>query len=258
MRRFSFLLTAIATLALPSHAFALPVVSIYSDQLSLTAHTAVESVESGEVANLSTYSGSAAGGSAAASTTSYFHEYPCGSIGGCGSSELHYASAGGEYDSSTGYIGLRSYSYVLWDDGPSIAGPTWDGITPLIQDSIAELTWVFSVSEDTSVTIGHWKDGGSGLASIYLHDETTGSLLIDEGGSYLGEYHVFNLLADHRYFVNLMTIDSGFDDDSQAYASLDFLDGTIFQSVPSPGILGLFLTGLFGLGFARWKAEDPV
>jgi hypothetical protein len=250
MRRISTFLFFYAISFLPSLASAVPIVSVYSDHLALEAQTVVMDIHGNAITNRNTYSGTTPSSDIAVSTTSDFHEYPC-SASGCGSASLHNASAKASTNHTTGEVQLRSYSYVLWNDGTTSSAPIWDHSTPLIQNSVSELSWVFSVSEDTSISIGSWKDGGTGFASFFIEDKSTSTVLFDEGYSHYGEYREVNLVADHKYFVNLLAIDTDFDDDSQAYAYMDFEDGATFVSVPTPSLFALFAAGLMGLGLSR-------
>jgi hypothetical protein len=250
MRRISNFLLFYVIIFLPSLTLAVPIVSVYSDQVSLDAQTVVMDIHGNEIANRNTYSGATLNPEIAVSTTSDFHEYPCPSSG-CGSANTHYASAKASMNHTSGEIRLRSYSYVSWNDGSTSPAPIWNHSTPLIQNSVSELSWVFSVSEDTLLSIGSWKDGGTGFASFFLENQSTSTVLFDEGYSHYGEYRWCNLLAGHKYFVNLLATDTDFDDDSQAYAYLDFVDGATFISVPAPSLFALFAAGLIGLGLSR-------
>lgn len=250
MRRTSALLLFFAVYSLPTLVLGVPIVSIYSDQLTQDVKTTVTDLAGISHANSDGYSGQTSSPLISQTITSYFQDMPC-SAAGCADSNVHYAKASTSVDSVTGDVELRAYTYVSWNDGPATAAPVWDNATPLIQEAVSELSWVFSVSEDTTISIGSWKDGGDGFASFFLEDLSSSTVLFDEGYSHYGESRVVNLQADRRYYVNLLARDADFNDNSHGYAYLDFEDGTTFVSVATPGIFSLFLIGLAGISASR-------
>ena len=253
MNRISTLLFCSAVLLFPYAVNATPIVSVYKDDLSLSAYTELRTLSGVTLSHSANYSGELLPTDREASVSSWAVDEPCNTDGtGCGDEWGHSATA--EASTSANSIDLFTYSlfYPAPAPVPPASLPVWDLVTAPIQNSIADLSWVFSVNEDIAIDVHLVKTSGDGFASAYLKDKTTNVVLLDylnpEGFDSIED---IVLLAGHKYALNSMAVDTFHDDDTEAYVDIYFSRDVIFSAVPEPSTLMLLAAGLAALGFNR-------
>ena len=203
MNRISTLLFCSAVLLFPYAVNATPIVSVYKDDLSLSAYTELRTLSGVTLSHSANYSGELLPTDREASVSSWAVDEPCNTDGtGCGDEWGHSATA--EASTSANSIDLFTYSlfYPAPAPIPSSLLPVWDFVTPPIQDSIADLSWVFSVNEDITIDVHLVKTSGDGFASAFLRDKTANITLLDyvnpEG---FDSIYDIALLAGHKYGI---------------------------------------------------------
>lgn len=259
MNRNTLLITLITALFFPGIISAAPIVYVYQDDLSLYAHTELTTIDNVTITKTASYHGPLLPVDREASVSGWALEEPCNPDGtGCIDQYGHSATA--EASTTSNSIDLFTYSLFYPATGPipPLLLPVWDLVTDPIQESIAELSWVFSVDQDISFEdIYFVKNSGDGYTSALLKDLTTNVTLLDFAGT-TGIDHFENiaLAAGHKYALDAAAADFYHDDDTEAYIDFYFSEDVTFVSVPEPSAAILISIGLVLIGANRKAATS--
>lgn len=249
------LLFGIALLA-PAVSVAMPVVSVYEDELLLYANTRVNTIDDVTVSHTAYYQGSLLPSDRTARVDNWVLEEPCGPGGtACGDEIGHSARAEASIGSNS--LHLFTYSLFYWAPSPLPPEtlPVWDMVTDPVQNSLAYLNWVFSVDQDLTLDTYFVKNSGIGLRAGLLVDTTTNTTVMSFlGGAGFDSFQDLALTAGHKYMLKLAAADLDHDDDTESYIDLYFSEDVVFMSVPEPEAVLLFLFGLVMLGLTRARS----
>ncbi len=250
MSSISRLALCTAVLVIPAIAQATPIVSVYKDELQLSAYTQVATLEGGTITQSANYQGPLLPVDRQARVSGSVLDEPCNELGmSCGDEWGHSADA----QASTGSNSLHLFTYSLFYPSASFPPPStlpvWDGVTAPIQESIADLSWVFRIDQNLTVDFYFVKNSGTGYTTGLLMDKTTNTTLLDFSGT-VGFEHVEDLalIAGHKYILQASAADFNHDDDTEAYVDIYFSEDVTFASVPEPMTLLLFSAGLLSIG----------
>ncbi len=257
MNRTSRFALVCAILAFPALSQAIPIVSVYKDELKLSAYTEVATLEGGTIIHSATYQGPLLAVDRQAKVSSSVLDEPCNELGmACGDEWGHSADAQASTDANS----IHLFTYSLFYPSASFPAPptlpVWDGVTDPIQESKANLSWVFSVDQNLTTDFYFVKNSGTGFTRGLLVDKTTGTTLLDFFGT-VGFEHVEDLalIAGHKYALMASAADFFHDDDTEAYIDIYFSEDVMFSSVPEPSALMLFAAGLLGLGLVALRSS---
>ncbi len=248
-----------ALFAIPTIAQATPIVSVYKDELTLSAYTELGILGGGTFTRSATYQGPLLPIDRQVGVSGYVLEEPCNEMGmECGDVSWHGADAKAWMGSRS--LNLYTYSlfYSSWVSPDPSTQPVWDRHMP-IQESVADLSWVFSVDQDLIGAFGFFKRLGDGYTSGRLVDKTAGTTLFDYpmARGYRNFYDIA-LIAGHKYELQATAADVEHDDDSEAEVYIYFSEDVTFASVPEPVTLLLFATGLLSIGLSGIKAVNTA
>ncbi len=138
--------------------------------------------------------------------------------------------------------------YLMWDSEPEP-----DKVLASVVDiaSVTRICWEFEVSGmGASVDYLIYNEGTYAPMSLLLYDMTTALPVVDREGAYWRGRDSLPLIDGHRYHMNYLVSDRGWDDDDIA-SWIRFNASVVKVAAPEPAISVLLAGGLIGMGWIR-------
>lgn len=230
-----------------SAASADPIVTVHKDKLNLSSELSIPLLAGGVLQQTQSFSGALLPGSRRAKVLTWLREDD-----EHGDSFLVAADASAHAHDDAFYMEAYAYNtYSSWPGAPNgVIVDRWADIEAI---ATADLSWVFSSSEDTSARIYMSLASSLGSVGVRLYDKSARKTvfkfsadswadfeeLTGHAGSYGGSVDI-PILAGHRYALSAYASDWSLHDDDETVFDFSFDDAGSFKSVPEPQSFLLF------------------